>query len=400
MIRRHTLLPLALLLGAAPLHAADSASAPAPPSPRAVPAAFPTPQETTAADMIRHSLAQGEPATLNGIQQTVLPNGLTVLTKEVHAAPVVYFSVYYKVGSLDEEVGETGMSHLMEHMMFKGTKTRGPGVISATLQNNGADFNASTSFDRTEYHETLAADRLELAMQIESDRMVNSAYDEAQHQKEMTVVRSEYEAGENDPGTALGKAVRLAAFQVNPYRWETIGFKADIENFTRDEMYAYYQNYYAPNNAVVVIVGDFDTAKALDLARKYFGPIPPHPIAQHFITPEPVQEGERRVVVRRAGYHAADDDRLPHPRLRRPGPLRPGRSGNGAFRGAHVADVSGPGADGTVGGRGRLRLRPARPRPALPERRRPARPHQPGTGNGAAGRSRPSCKRRPSPTPN
>ena len=149
-----TLLPLALLLGAAPLHAADTA-----PSPRAVPAAFPTPQETTAADMIQRSLAQGEPASLNGIQQTVLPNGLTVLTKEVHAAPVVYFSVYYKVGSLDEEVGETGMSHLMEHMMFKGTKTRGPGVISATLQNNGADFNASTSFDRTEYHETLAADR-------------------------------------------------------------------------------------------------------------------------------------------------------------------------------------------------------------------------------------------------
>ena len=189
----------------------------------------------------------------------------------------------------------------MEHMMFKGTRTRGPGVISATLQNNGADFNASTSFDRTEYHETLAADRLELAMQIESDRMVNSAYDEAQHQKEMSVVRSEYEAGENDPGTALGKAVRLEAFQVNPYRWETIGFKADIENFTRDEMYAYYQNYYTPNNAVVVIVGDFDTAKALELARKYFGPIPSHPVAQHFITPEPVQEGERRVVVRRAG---------------------------------------------------------------------------------------------------
>ena len=138
-------------------------------------------------------------------------------------------------------------------------------------------------------------------MQIESDRMVNSAYDEAQHQKEMSVVRSEYEAGENDPGTALGKAVRLTAFQVSPYRWETIGFKADIENFTRDEMYAYYQNYYTPNNAVVVIVGDFDTARALALAQKYFGPIPSHPVAQHFITPEPVQEGERRVVVRRAG---------------------------------------------------------------------------------------------------
>ena len=313
MTNRLTLLPLALLLGAA------ATSLPAAP-PRTVPAAFPTPQETTAADMIQQSRAAGAPAQLNGIQETTLPNGLSVLTKEVHAAPVVYFSVYYKVGSVDEQMGETGMSHLMEHMMFKGTKTRGPGVISATLQNNGADFNASTSFDRTEYHETLASDRLELAMQIESDRMVNSLYDESQHQKEMSVVRSEYEAGENDPGTALGKAVRLAAFQVTPYRWETIGFKADIENFTRDEMYAYYQNYYTPNNAVVVIVGDFDTAKALDLARKYFGPIPSHPVAQHFITPEPAQEGERRVVVRRAGttpqmmiaYHipgAADPDR-------------------------------------------------------------------------------------------
>ena len=300
MTNRHKILPLTLLLGAGPLHAARPV-APQTGPPRSVPAAFPTPPETTAADMIRAGLAEGKPAQLNGIQQHTLPNGLTVLTKEVHAAPVVYFSVYYKVGSLDEEVGETGMSHLMEHMMFKGTKTRGPGVISATLQNNGADFNASTSFDRTEYHETLAADRLDLAMQIESDRMVNSLYDEAQHQKEMSVVRSEYEAGENDPGTALGKAVRLSAFQVMPYRWQTIGFKADIENFTRDEMYAYYKNYYAPNNAVVVIVGDFDTAKALAMAQKYFGPLQPHPIAQHFITPEPVQEGERRVVVRRAG---------------------------------------------------------------------------------------------------
>ncbi|MBV9851964.1 MAG: insulinase family protein [Armatimonadetes bacterium] len=296
MTIRKPLLPLALLLGAAPFQAAPPAQ-----SQRTVPAAFPTPQETSAADMIRQNLAAGKPISLNGIQEATLPNGLTVLTKEVHAAPVVYFSVYYKVGSVDEQVGQTGMSHLMEHMMFKGTRSRGPGVISSTLQNNGADFNASTSFDRTEYHETLASDRLELAMQIESDRMVNSLYDEAQHQKEMTVVRSEYEAGENDPGTALGKAVRLAAFQVNPYRWETIGFKADIENFTRDEMYAYYKNYYAPNNAVVVIVGDFDTARALDMARRYFGPIKPHPIAQHFITPEPDQEGERRVIVRRAG---------------------------------------------------------------------------------------------------
>ena len=267
--------------------------------------ALPTPAQKqvapTAADATQKNLAAGKPTELNGIKETTLPNGLTILTKEVHAAPVVYFSVWYRVGSINEQVGQTGMSHLMEHMMFKGTKTRGPGAISSALQSNGASFNASTWFDRTEYHETLAADRLELAMQIESDRMVNSLYDEAQHQKEMTVVRSEYEAGENRPGTALSKAVRLTAYQVHPYRWETIGFRADIENFTRDEMYAYYQNFYAPNNATVVIVGDFDTPNALALVGKYFGAIPSHPIAQHFITPEPAQEGERRVTVRRAG---------------------------------------------------------------------------------------------------
>lgn len=255
----------------------------------------------TAADATEKNLAAGKPTELNGIKESTLPNGLTVLTKEVHAAPVVYFAVWYKVGSVNEQVGQTGMSHLMEHMMFKGTKSRGPGVISSALQSNGASFNASTWFDRTEYHETLAADRLELAMQIESDRMTNSLYDEAQHQKEMTVVRSEYEAGENRPSTALSKAVRLTAYQVHPYRWETIGFRSDIENFTRDEMYAYYQNFYAPNNATVVIVGDFDTSKALALVSKYFGAYPARPVAQHFITPEPAQEGERRVTVRRAG---------------------------------------------------------------------------------------------------
>ena len=245
--------------------------------------------------------ASEKPSYLNGIRETTLPNGLTVLTKEVHTAPVVFFSVYYRVGSVDEEVGQTGMSHLMEHMMFKGTKTRGPGVISGTLQNNGASFNASTWFDRTEYHETLASDRLDIAMQIESDRMVNSVYDEKQHQKEMTVVRSEYEAGENNPSVVLGKAVRLAAYQVHPYRWETIGFRSDIEHFTRDEMYAYYKNYYTPNNAVVVIVGDFDTPRALAMVNKYFGGIKPHAVQTHFLTPESAQEGERRVTVRRAG---------------------------------------------------------------------------------------------------
>ena len=242
-----------------------------------------------------------KPLALNGIQETKMPNGLTVLTKEVHSAPVVYFSVWYNVGSGSEQLGQSGMSHLLEHMMFKGTKTRPPGAISALLQENGADFNATTYFDRTNYFETLASDRLDMAMQLEADRMDNSLFDEKEHQKEMTVVRSEYEGGENNPGAALSKAVRLAAFQVNPYRWQTIGFRSDIENISRDEMYAYYKKYYVPNNATIVMVGDFDTKAALAKVQKYFGAVPAKPFKRTFITPEPEQEGERRVTVRRAG---------------------------------------------------------------------------------------------------
>jgi predicted Zn-dependent peptidase len=242
-----------------------------------------------------------KPAVLNGIRETRLPNGLTVLTKEARSAPVVYFSVWFKVGSANEQLGQSGMSHLLEHMLFKGTKTRKPGEISALLQENGADFNATTWFDRTNYFATLASDRLEMVMQLEADRMQNSLFDPAQHQKEMTVVRSEYEGGENNPGSALTKAVRLAAYQVHPYRWTTIGFRADIENISRDEMFAYYKRHYVPNNATIVMVGDFNTAAALALVRKYFGSMSPKPLPKRFITPEPEQQGERRVVVRRAG---------------------------------------------------------------------------------------------------
>ena len=242
-----------------------------------------------------------KPTVLNGIRETKLANGLTVLTKEVHTAPVVYFSVWYKAGSVNEQLGQSGMSHLLEHMMFKGTTSRKPGEISALLQQNGAQFNATTSFDRTNYFETLAADRLEMAMKLESDRMTNSLFDEKEHQKRCRSCVRNTKAAENNPSTALTKAVRLAAYQVHPYRWMTIGFRSDIENIDRDEMYAYYQKNYVPNNATIVMVGDFDTPQALAMVNRYFGAIPRKPINASFITPEPEQVGERRVTVRRAG---------------------------------------------------------------------------------------------------
>ncbi len=236
-----------------------------------------------------------------GITETVLPNGLKVLTKEVRSAPVVSFSVWYKVGSRNEHTGITGVSHLLEHMLFKGTRRYRVGEISRSLFLNGAAFNASTYYDWTNYYETVAADRLELAMQIEADRMVNSRIDKADLASEMTVVRSELEGGENNPGRLLWQAVTATAFVAHPYQWPVIGWRSDVENVPRDAIHRYYTTYYGPSNATVVIVGDFDTTRALELVRKHFGRLKAIPAPPPAYTVEPPQRGERRVVVKRAG---------------------------------------------------------------------------------------------------
>ena len=236
-----------------------------------------------------------------GVQETVLPNGLTVLVKEVRSAPVVSFSVWYRVGSRNEHNGITGVSHLLEHMLFKGTRQYRLGEIARTLFLNGAAFNASTYYDWTNYYETIAADRLELAMRIEADRMVDSRIDKADLDAEMTVVRSELEGGENSPGRLLWQAVVSVAFQAHPYHWPVIGWRSDVENVPRDAIYQYYRSHYGPSNAVAVVVGDVTAADALRLVRRYFGPLKPIPKPPDVYTVEPPQRGERRVIVRRSG---------------------------------------------------------------------------------------------------
>ncbi len=245
--------------------------------------------------------APSSPALTAGIRETILPNGLTVLTKEVRTAPVVSFSVWYKVGSRNEHTGITGVSHLLEHMLFKGTTRYRVGEIARTLFLNGAAFNAGTHYDWTQYYATLASDRLELAMRIEADRMVGSRIDKADLDAEMTVVRSELEGGENRPGGLLWRAVTTTAFEAHPYQWPIIGWRSDVENVPRDAIYRYYRTYYGPNNATVVIVGDFETEAALGLVRKHFGPLKPIPPPPPVYTSEPPQRGERRVMVKRAG---------------------------------------------------------------------------------------------------
>ncbi len=239
-----------------------------------------------------------------GVTETHLANGLTILSKEAHSAPVVYFSVWYKVGSRNEISGQTGLSHILEHMMFKGTTDLPPGAIDHLFLTNGGEINASTAEDRTEYHELIASDRLELAARIEADRMENSKFDPAELAHEMTVVRSELEGDGNSPGYDLYTNTFLpSAFSAHPYHWPVIGWRSDVEAVAnrRDVIYSYYRKHYMPNNAIVVMVGDFDTKKAVGIVQKQFGVYPAGTLDTHYITPEPPQRGERRVVLKRPG---------------------------------------------------------------------------------------------------
>jgi zinc protease len=233
--------------------------------------------------------------------ETVLPNGLKVLIQEVRSVPVVAFMVWYRVGSRNENVGITGISHLLEHMLFKGTPSFGKGEIARTLQGIGASFNASTSLDYTNYHEVLSSRHLPLAVRLEADRMVNALIPEEEHRLEMTVVRSELERNDDNPHHQLYQEIFAHAFHAHPYHWPTIGWRADVEGITTDQIRAYYRTHYMPNNATVVIVGDVEAAEALELVRREFGPIPRGPEPPPVRADEPEQRGERRFKIRRPG---------------------------------------------------------------------------------------------------
>jgi len=235
----------------------------------------------------------------------LLKNGLTVLLLEDHSAPVLTFMVTYRVGSRNEVTGTTGATHILEHLMFKGTEKynkQNGGHIDSKLGNIGARLNATTWMDRTNYYETIPNDYLELAIDIESDRMRNLLLRKEDKESEMTVVRNEFERGENSPFSALNTAIWAAAFQAHPYHHNTIGWRSDIENVPIEKLRAFYDTFYWPNNATVTVIGDFDTNNALKLINKYYGAIPtsPNPIPQLY-TEEPEQQGERRVMVKRAG---------------------------------------------------------------------------------------------------
>ena len=238
-------------------------------------------------------------------EYTLTSNGLTVLLMPDHSAPVVTFMVTYRVGSRNEVTGTTGATHLLEHLMFKGsTNYNGEkgNSVKQFLERVGGNYNATTWLDRTNYYSEVGSEHLEGYMAIEADRMRNLWLREDDRRPEMTVVRNEFERGENSPFQALFKEIFHAAFVAHPYHHSTIGWRSDIEKVSIEKLREFYDTFYWPDNATVSIVGDFDPAAALGLVKKYYGAYPkaPHPIPQLY-TEEPEQSGPRRVVVKRAG---------------------------------------------------------------------------------------------------
>lgn len=232
-------------------------------------------------------------------RRVTLDNGLTVIVRESHRVPVVSFWIWYRVGARNEPLGRTGISHWVEHMLFKGTPDYQPGEIFRTINKFGGTLNGFTSLDFTAYFETLPNTQLELAVSIEADRMHNAIFDPEEFEKERTVILSEREGNENNPGFHLREEMLGAAFRAHPYGQSVIGFESDLRSMTRDELYDHYQTFYTPRNSTVVIVGDIDTDEAIALVDQHFGPIDPGPNVPQIRTEEPEQIAERRVTVRR-----------------------------------------------------------------------------------------------------
>ena len=236
-------------------------------------------------------------------------NGLEVLLLQQELAPVVVFMVTYKVGSRNESMGETGATHFLEHLMFKGTdrfnKEAGTSVFSE-LQQYGARVNATTWMDRTNYYTLLPSDRLEKVIEIEADRMRGARLSAEDVASERTVILNEHDRGESEPSRKLYQSVWSSAFVAHSYRHPTIGWRSDIETLSAESLRSFYDTYYWPDNATVSVIGSFDPAAALELVLKHFGPISRSPaIFPDIATAEADQQGERRTTVRMVGEPAS-----------------------------------------------------------------------------------------------
>ena len=242
-----------------------------------------------------------------------LANGLRLIVKEDHRAPTVVHQVWYRAGSMDESPGTTGVAHVLEHMMFKGTRRFGLGEFSRIVAEAGGRDNAFTSTDFTVYHEQVHRDRLPLAMRLEADRMANLVIRPEEFAREIKVVMEERRRSYEDrPRSLLIENLLATAFAAHPYKWPTIGWMQDLENMSWRDAQAWYKQWYAPNNAVVVVVGDVEPQKVLAWARRHYGALAPKAIPARKTLAEPVQRGLKRVAVKapaelpyvRLGYKA------------------------------------------------------------------------------------------------
>jgi zinc protease len=240
------------------------------------------------------------------VEKYTLDNGMTVLISEDHSAPVVTYQVWRKVGSKNERPGITGISHLCEHMMFKGSKNIGPEEHSKVIQANGGVDNAGTSFDYTMYWERIASDKLELAINLEAERQKYLNPIQETFSSEREVVKEERRmAVDNSPYGLLFEQLLNTSFVAHPYHWHVIGFMSDIDNITLDDLKEHYRVYYAPNNATVVVAGDVNPKEVMKLIHKYYDDVPSQPPPPKVGTVEPEQRGERIAYVHKIGQMPA-----------------------------------------------------------------------------------------------
>lgn len=246
------------------------------------------------------------------VQERTLDNGLKVVVREDHRAPVVVSQIWYRVGGIDEPEGLTGISHVLEHLMFKGTKSLKPGEFSRLIAAEGGRENAFTGRDYTAYFQTLEKSRLPVSFRLEAERMQNLQFDEKEFQKEAAVVREERRLRTEDkPESLTYEKFMATAYTAHPYKQPIVGWMADLKAHKLADMKQWYSNWYAPNNATLVVAGDVNPDEVFALAEKYYGPVPSRPVAKRNIKTEPKQTKARRSTVKApaqvpyyiSGYH-------------------------------------------------------------------------------------------------
>ncbi len=250
--------------------------------------------------LIIYFLLQGLNAYAIQVKEHTLDNGLKVLIVEDHKSPTVTFQIWYRVGSRNEHIGKTGLSHLLEHMMFKGTKKFGPKTFSQTVKRAGGTDNAFTSRDYTGYFELIASDRIDLPIELEADRMRNLVLTDEAVLSERDVVMEERRLRmEDDPQNTVFEEVMAVVFRNHPYRWPVIGWMSDLKHLNPDDLVSHYNTFYNPNNAVIIVVGAINAEDILSKIKQHFGAIPAGPEIRNITIAEDEQKGEKRIFVKK-----------------------------------------------------------------------------------------------------